>query len=149
MGNGKQRGHSPNDHRRRGSLKTEKPPRPERTGEGATADRRQQTADDILYHRRPQNERGFIMSAKTAKIRELKELKALAEQVAAEITAIEDEIKAEMLARGVEELAVDVYKVRWTMVKSSRLDSASLKKAMPELYSQFTKQTTSRRFSVA
>ena len=104
-----------------------------------------------LYHSPPQIERGKTMSANemTAKVRELKELKALADQVAAEITAIEDEIKAEMLARGVEELAVDVYKVRWTTVNSSRLDSASLKKAMPELYSQFTKQTTSRRFSVA
>lgn len=35
----------------------------------------------------------------TAKVRELKELKAMADEIAAEITAIEDEIKAEMTAR--------------------------------------------------
>ena len=35
----------------------------------------------------------------TSKVRELKELKATADELAAEITAIEDEIKAEMTAR--------------------------------------------------
>ena len=85
----------------------------------------------------------------TAKVRELKELKVLAEELAAEITAIEDEIKAEMTARNADEMTVDVYKIRWTPVTSSRFDSASFKKAMPDLYGKFTKTTTSRRFSVA
>lgn len=85
----------------------------------------------------------------TAKVRELKELKALAEELAQEITAIEDAIKAELTARNAEEMTVDVYKIRWTRVTSSRFDTTSFKKAMPELYGQFTKQTTSRRFSVA
>lgn len=35
-------------------------------------------------------------------VRELKELKAMAEELAAEITAIEDSIKAEMMSQGVE-----------------------------------------------
>lgn len=85
----------------------------------------------------------------TAKVRELKELKAMADEIAAEITAIEDEIKAEMTARNTEEMTVDIFKIRWTHVTSSRLDSASFKKAMPELYGQFTKTTQSRRFSIA
>lgn len=85
----------------------------------------------------------------TEKVRELKELKVLAEELAAEITAIEDEIKAEMTARNADEMTVDVYKIRWTPVTSSRFDSASFKKAMPDLYGKFTKTTTSRRFSVA
>lgn len=85
----------------------------------------------------------------TAKLRELKELKAMADELAAAIATIEDEIKAEMTARSVDELTVDVYKIRWTTVKSSRFDTAGFKKVMPELYQQFTKQTTSRRFCVA
>ncbi len=85
----------------------------------------------------------------TSKIRELKELKVLADELAAEIASIEDEIKAEMTAKNVEEMTVDVYKVRWAPVVSSRFDSASFKKAMPDLYGQFTKTTTCRRFSVA
>ena len=85
----------------------------------------------------------------TAKIRELKELKAMADELAAEIAAIEDEIKAEMTARNVDELAVDVYKIRWTTVSGARFDTTTFKKAMPELYQRFTKQTSSRRFTVA
>jgi predicted phage-related endonuclease len=85
----------------------------------------------------------------TAKVRELKELKAMAEELAQEITAIEDAIKAELTARNAEEMTVDVYKIRWTKVTSSRFDTTSFKKAMPELYGQFTKTSESRRFSIA
>lgn len=85
----------------------------------------------------------------TAKVRELKELKAMAEELAQEITAIEDAIKAELTARNAEEMTVDVYKIRWTKVTSSRFDTTSFKKAMPELYVQFTKTSESRRFSIA
>lgn len=85
----------------------------------------------------------------TNKVRELKELKAMADELAAEIASLEDEIKATMTERGVDELTVDIFKIRWQTITSSRFDSSSFKKAMPELYSQFTKQTTSRRFSVA
>ena len=85
----------------------------------------------------------------TSKIRELKELKAFAEQIAEEITALEDMIKAEMTARNTEELTVDVYKIRWATVSSSRFDTTAFKKAMPELAEQYTRETTSRRFSIA
>lgn len=85
----------------------------------------------------------------TSKVRELKELKALAEELSAEITAIEDSIKAEMVEQNVEEMTVDVYKVRYKKVASNRFDSSAFKKAMPELFAQFTKTTESRRFSVA
>lgn len=85
----------------------------------------------------------------TSKIRELKELKAMAEEIAAEITTIEDEIKAEMTARETEEMMIDVYKIRWTRVKSNRFDSTAFKKAMPELAEKFTRSTETRRFSIA
>ncbi len=85
----------------------------------------------------------------TSKIRELKELKTMADEIAAEITAIEDDIKAEMTARNTEEMTVDVYKVRWTKITSSRFDSTAFKKAMPELAEKFTKATESRRFTIA
>ncbi len=85
----------------------------------------------------------------TNKVRELKELKAMADELAAEITAIEDSIKADMTAQDVEDITVDVYKVRSKTVISCRIDSTALKKAMPELAARFTKETESRRFSVA
>lgn len=85
----------------------------------------------------------------TAKVRELKELKAMAEELTAEITAIEDAIKAEMTARDTDEMQIDVYKIRWTKVTSNRFDTTAFKKAMPELAEKYTKTTESRRFSVA
>lgn len=85
----------------------------------------------------------------TSKVRELKELQAMADELAAEITAIQDEIKAEMAARNTEEMTVDVYKIRWATITSSRFDSAAFKKAMPDLYVRFVKATTTRRFTVA
>ena len=84
-----------------------------------------------------------------AKARELRELKAMAEELTAEITAIEDTIKAELTARCVEEMTAGEYKIRWTTVTSNRFDSSTFKKVLPDLYSQYCKPTVSRRFSVA
>jgi predicted phage-related endonuclease len=85
----------------------------------------------------------------TSKVKELKELKAMAEQIQDEITAIEDTIKAEMTVRGTEELSVDVFKVKWSTITSNRFDTTAFKAKYNELYAQFTKQSTSRRFSIA
>ena len=85
----------------------------------------------------------------SAKLRELKELKAMADEIGQEIAAIEDEIKAEMTARETEELIAGEYKVRWTHVTSSRFDTTAFKKAMPALAEQYTKTTITRRFTIA
>ena len=84
----------------------------------------------------------------TKKVRELKELKAMIDELSAEAATIEDEIKAEMTARNVNEMAVDVFKIRYTTVNSTRFDSASFKKSHGDLYAQYTKQTTSHRFTI-
>lgn len=80
------------------------------------------------------------------KVKELMELKRMKEELEAEIAAVEDEIKKVM---GDEEtLFAGAFKVSWKTFTSSRLDSTALKKAMPEIAAQFTKQTTTRRFSI-
>lgn len=85
----------------------------------------------------------------TAKVRELKELKTMQEELNAEIATIEDELKAEMLSQGAEEITVDVYKLRYKLVESKRFDSSAFKATHAELYNQYIKTTTCRRFSVA
>ena len=68
------------------------------------------------------------------------------EELEAEITAAEEEIKQVM---GTEEtLLAGAFKVTWKAVTSSRLDSTALKKALPEIAARFMKQTTTRRFSI-
>ncbi|MBQ4569386.1 MAG: hypothetical protein IJA62_04970 [Ruminococcus sp.] len=73
----------------------------------------------------------------------------MAAELDAEITAIEDSIKAEMTARGAEEMTIGIFKVRWTKVVSSRFDTSAFKKTHADLYGQYSRQIESRRFSIA
>lgn len=85
----------------------------------------------------------------TAKVRRLKKLQARAEELQSEITAIQDELKAELVEQNTEGLKVGTFKIRYTTVTSNRFDSKAFKATHADLYSQYTKQTTSRRFIVA
>ncbi len=82
-------------------------------------------------------------------VRNIKDLRLMKEELESEIAAAEDIIKAEMTARGVDELTVDIFKICWNKVASRRFDTASFKKAHEELYNFFTKTTETRRFSIA
>jgi len=81
------------------------------------------------------------------KARQIREMQALIEEAQAEAEALKDEIKAAM--GDVEEIRAGEYKITWKPVTSSRLDTAALKKAMPDIAAAFTRQTTTRRFIVA
>lgn len=85
----------------------------------------------------------------TAKVRSLKELEALIAEAQAEAEGIKDELKAEMINRNIEEMTVDVFKIRYKTVKSNRFDTNAFKSTHKELYNQYIKQTESRRFTVA
>ena len=85
----------------------------------------------------------------TSKIEALKELEALIEEAKAEAETLRDEIKTEMLNRNTEEMEAGQYIVRWTSVLSQRFDCTAFKKVMPDIYKSFTKQVSSRRFSIA
>ena len=85
----------------------------------------------------------------TSKIEALKELEALIEEAKAEAEALRDEIKTEMLNRNTEEMEAGQYIVRWTPVLSQRFDSTAFKNVIPDIYKSFTKQVSSRRFSIA
>ena len=82
-----------------------------------------------------------------SRIRELRQLQSLIDEATAEAEAIKDTIKAAM--RDAEELQAGEYKITWKAVKSSRLDAAALKKALPDVAERFTQITTTRRFCVA
>ena len=85
----------------------------------------------------------------TSKIEALKDLDALIEEAKAEAETLRDEIKAEMLNRNTEEMEAGQYIIRWTSVLSQRFDTTSFKKVYGDLYKEYTKQTASRRFSIA
>jgi predicted phage-related endonuclease len=85
----------------------------------------------------------------TSKIEALKDLESLIEEAKAEAEALRDEIKAEMLSRNTEEMEAGQYIVRWTSVLTQRFDTTAFKKVMPDVYKAYTKQVSSRRFSIA
>lgn len=83
------------------------------------------------------------------KVKELRELRRMAEELQAEIDATQDAIKAHMDSQGVDTLAGSDWKVTWKPVIISRMDTAALKKALPEIAERFMKSTTNRRFVLA
>lgn len=85
----------------------------------------------------------------SAKVKELRELRRMQEELAGMIEAVQDEIKAVMTAQETETLTGADWKITWKLVTSSRLDSATLKRELPEIASRFMLQTTSRRFVLA
>ena len=84
-----------------------------------------------------------------AKIELLNKYEAMMEELKAEADTIRNTIKAEMDAREVEKLIAGQYIVRYTAVLSNRFDSTAFKKVMPEIYQAYTKQVSSRRFTIS
>ena len=84
-----------------------------------------------------------------AKIELLNKYEAMMEELKAEADTIRNSIKAEMEAREVEEMIAGQYIIRYTSVLSQRFDSTAFKKVMPEVYKAYTKQVSSRRFTIS
>ena len=84
-----------------------------------------------------------------AKIELLNKYEAMMEELKAEADTIRNTIKAEKEAREVEELIAGQYIVRYTAILSNRFDSTAFKKVMPEIYKAYTKQVSSRRFTIS
>lgn len=83
------------------------------------------------------------------KIKELRELQAMVEEATAQIEAIKDSIKMKMVDEGTEVLQGNGWKATWHTVTTSRLDSKALKAAHPDLAAQYSKVTSTTRFTLA
>lgn len=84
-----------------------------------------------------------------AKVKELRELRNMEAEVKSAIAVIEDSLKAEMLANDTEVLAGTDYRVTWKTVVTNRFDSAAFKLTHADLFAQFSRSTTTRRFVIA
>lgn len=82
-------------------------------------------------------------------VEQYKEAQQLIEAAQAEMEDLKRRITEEMTRRDVDTMDAGTHKIRYQVVTTSRLDSKGLKAAAPELCGQFTKTTTSRRFSIA
>lgn len=74
------------------------------------------------------------------------DLEARKREIDAELEALKDELKDEMVERGVDELHGSKYRVSWKEVVSSRFDSALFKRERKSLYDAYLKSVSSKRF---
>lgn len=80
---------------------------------------------------------------------ELAQYIRMQEEAAAMVESLKDQIKERMTAAGVESLAGSEHKATYKAVTSSRVDTTSLKRVLPEIAARYTKTTTARRFTFA
>ncbi len=84
-----------------------------------------------------------------SKIEAIRDLEELIAEASAEAETLRDAIKQQMLAADPEQLTAGQYIVRWTSVLSNRFDTTGFKKVYGDLYKAFTKQVSSKRFSIS
>jgi len=84
----------------------------------------------------------------TAKIGEIKELEQQRKQLGETLDELKDEIKTFMEKNKTTELEVGTFTVHWTESTSERFDSKAFKKDNEELYSEYLRPSTTKRFSI-
>lgn len=81
--------------------------------------------------------------------KDLLSVRAMIAELEAEAEALTDKIKSTMIERGEEALQGDGWKASWKNVNSSRFDSKAFKADHADLYAQYSKATTTTRFTVS
>ena len=83
------------------------------------------------------------------RVKKLQAIEAQQKELEAAADAIRAELKADLEEKGVDELKTKNFLLRWKEIVSNRLDGKALKAALPDVYGQFCKASTSRRFTIA
>ncbi len=85
----------------------------------------------------------------SSKVNQLRELRRMADELAAEMESIKDEIKAHMTTAGVDELAGTDWKVTYRVVTGSRFDAKAFRKDHAKMAEKYMRQTSTRRLVLA
>lgn len=78
---------------------------------------------------------------------ELAQYTRMAEEIAATVDGLKDQIKKYMEENKLETLTGSEHKATYKTVATSRIDTAALKRNAPEIATQYTKTTESKRFT--
>lgn len=84
---------------------------------------------------------------RTAK--DLLTVRSMIRELEAEADALTDKLKAEMVERGTEALAGDGWAATWKNVETRRFDSRLFKHNCPDLYEEYSRETTTTRFLIS
>ena len=77
-----------------------------------------------------------------------RDLQTMIKELEADAEAIKASIITHMNAEKADNLQVDVFTIKYTPYTSSRIDTAALKKELPDIAARYTKTTETRRFQV-
>lgn len=80
---------------------------------------------------------------------ELAQYNRMAEEIAATVEGLKDQIKNYMVENGLDTLTGSEHKASYKTVTASRIDTTALKKNAPEIAAQYTKTTETKRFIFA
>ena len=80
---------------------------------------------------------------------DLMSVRQMIEELQAEAEALTDKLKGAMVEQGTEVLQGDGWKASWKNVTSSRFDSKRFKADHGDLYGQYSKATTTTRFTLS
>ena len=120
--------------------------------EGGEWTTRKATAEEALKHLE-EIENEISEKADAAELdqtaKDLLAVRQMIEELQAEAEALTDKIKTAMTERGEEVLTGDGWRASWKNVNSTRFDSKSFKADHADLYAQYSKQTTTTRFTVS
>ena len=78
---------------------------------------------------------------------ELAQYNRLADEIAATVDGLKDQIKKYMEENNIDTLTGSEHKATYKTVATSRIDTAALKRNAPDIATQYTKTTESKRFT--
>lgn len=82
-------------------------------------------------------------------MKELAQYTRIAEEIAATVEGLKDQIKNYMVENGLDTLTGSEHKASYKVVISSRIDTTAIKKELPEVAAKYTRTTETRRFTFA
>ena len=78
---------------------------------------------------------------------QLAQYSRIAEETAAIIDGLKDQLKEYMTTTGIDTLTGSEHKATYKPFTSSRIDTTALKKSLPDIAKQYTRSSTTMRFT--
>ncbi|MBQ8814114.1 MAG: hypothetical protein IJZ85_06450 [Lachnospiraceae bacterium] len=83
------------------------------------------------------------------RIKKLQAIEVQQKELEAQAELLRAELKADLEDKGLDELKTSNFIIRWKEIVSERLDGKALKTALPEIYRQYCRQASNKRFTIA
>ncbi len=83
------------------------------------------------------------------RVKKIQSIEAQVKELEAQAESIRAELKADLEGKNLDEYNTGSFIVRWKEVITARLDTKALKNALPDVVASFTRESRSRRFTIA